>query len=96
MRRWTANLNMQTNSIYYLQMQSAANKRVRVYLFSSGQQKFNVVISGVMEYSAKARAIMAMDEVLSKITETQAYKKAMTGPQNRWRGESNASLKYTN
>ena len=74
---------MQTSKVYYSQMQSAANKRVSVYLFSSGEQKFNVVISGTAEYSAKAKAMMAIDEVLSRSTETQEYRNAITGPQNR-------------
>lgn len=37
---------------------------------------------GLIVYSANDSAMIAMDEVLSRITETQAYKNAGTGPQN--------------
>ena len=77
----------------YLQIHRAAVKRVSAYWWSSGQQTCNVAISGEMLYSANARATIAMDDVLSRMTDTHEKRKAMTGPQNRWRGESNASLK---
>jgi len=36
-----------------------------------------------MEYSANASAMIAMEEVLSRITETHANRKLGTGPQKR-------------
>lgn len=38
---------------------------------------------GLIEYSAKASEMMAIDDVLKRITETQANKNAGTGPQKR-------------
>jgi hypothetical protein len=64
-------------------MQSAASKRVSVYLESSGQQNCSVLIRGAIEYSANAKDMMAMEDVLRRITDTQANRKDMTGPQKR-------------
>ena len=48
-------------------------------------------MSGIMAYSAKLRAAMAVDAVRSKLTEIHAWRKGRSGPQNRC-SDPNASM----